>query len=151
MEVTIAVVAGFGVSGFAAADNLNHLGASVLALDESAEGGRGRARPISELEALLESGERPTPDGRPWSELSKAERRAVIDDGKPKGPLNLGSLETTAAAIALLDTQYPWLRGAEKRFWNRSPHAASARQGHAVAHRTRSVSKCCARASGRSS
>ena len=48
--------------------------------DESAEGGRGRARPISELEALLESGERPTPDGRPWSELSKAERRAVIDD-----------------------------------------------------------------------
>jgi hypothetical protein len=34
------------------------------------------------------------------------------------------SLETTAAAIALLDTQYPWLRGAEKRFWNRSSHAA---------------------------
>ena len=30
-----AVVAGFGVSGFAAADNLNHLGASVVALDES--------------------------------------------------------------------------------------------------------------------
>jgi UDP-N-acetylmuramoylalanine--D-glutamate ligase len=31
-----AVVAGFGVSGFAAADNLLHLGASVTALDESA-------------------------------------------------------------------------------------------------------------------
>ncbi|WP_372727281.1 UDP-N-acetylmuramoyl-L-alanine--D-glutamate ligase [Nocardioides sp.] len=30
-----AVVAGFGVSGFAAADNLNHLGASVVALDET--------------------------------------------------------------------------------------------------------------------
>ena len=29
-----AVVAGFGVSGFAAADNLTHLGASVVALDE---------------------------------------------------------------------------------------------------------------------
>ena len=29
-----AVVAGFGVSGFAAADNLNHLGAAVTALDE---------------------------------------------------------------------------------------------------------------------
>ncbi len=29
-----AVVAGFGVSGFAAADNLNHLGAGVVALDE---------------------------------------------------------------------------------------------------------------------
>jgi hypothetical protein len=28
-------------------------------------------------------------------------------------------LETTAAAIALLDAQYPWLRGAEQRFWNR--------------------------------
>jgi UDP-N-acetylmuramoylalanine--D-glutamate ligase len=33
-----AVVAGFGVSGFAAADNLTHLGASVTALDESTEG-----------------------------------------------------------------------------------------------------------------
>jgi UDP-N-acetylmuramoylalanine--D-glutamate ligase len=33
-----AVVAGFGVSGFAAADNLTHLGAAVTALDESAEG-----------------------------------------------------------------------------------------------------------------
>ncbi|GGU12409.1 UDP-N-acetylmuramoyl-L-alanine--D-glutamate ligase [Nocardioides albus] len=30
-----AVVAGFGVSGFAAADNLTHLGAAVIALDES--------------------------------------------------------------------------------------------------------------------
>jgi UDP-N-acetylmuramoylalanine--D-glutamate ligase len=29
------VVAGFGVSGFAAADNLNHLGAGVVALDEA--------------------------------------------------------------------------------------------------------------------
>ncbi len=35
-----AVVAGFGVSGFAAADNLNHLGAGVLALDESDAGDR---------------------------------------------------------------------------------------------------------------
>jgi UDP-N-acetylmuramoylalanine--D-glutamate ligase len=35
-----AVVAGFGVSGFAAADNLTHLGASVTALDESAAGDR---------------------------------------------------------------------------------------------------------------
>ena len=33
-----AVVAGFGVSRFAAADNLTHLGAAVVALDESAEG-----------------------------------------------------------------------------------------------------------------
>ncbi len=35
-----AVVAGFAVSGFAAADNLNHLGASVIALDESDAGDR---------------------------------------------------------------------------------------------------------------
>jgi UDP-N-acetylmuramoylalanine--D-glutamate ligase len=35
-----AVVAGFGVSGFAAADNLNHLGADVIALDESDAGDR---------------------------------------------------------------------------------------------------------------
>ena len=34
------VVAGIGVSGFAAADNLNHLGASVIALDESDAGDR---------------------------------------------------------------------------------------------------------------
>ena len=34
------MVAGFGVSGFAAADNLTHLGASVLALDESDAGDR---------------------------------------------------------------------------------------------------------------
>ncbi|WP_374458360.1 UDP-N-acetylmuramoyl-L-alanine--D-glutamate ligase [Nocardioides sp. SR21] len=35
-----AVVAGFGVSGFAAADNLTHLGADVIALDESDAGDR---------------------------------------------------------------------------------------------------------------
>ena len=34
-EEVSAVVAGFGVSGFAAADNLTHLGARVLALDEA--------------------------------------------------------------------------------------------------------------------
>ena len=33
--------------------------------------------------------------------------------------------ESTAAAIALLDRQYPWLRGAEKRFLNRSPGAVT--------------------------
>jgi len=33
-------------------------------------------------------------------------------------------LESTAAAIAQLDAQHPWLRGAEKRFSNRSPGAA---------------------------
>ncbi|MGZ4464209.1 MAG: hypothetical protein ACXVW0_02500 [Nocardioides sp.] len=39
-----AVVAGFGVAGFAAADNLNHLGATVVVLDEeAAEPGSDRA------------------------------------------------------------------------------------------------------------
>jgi leucyl-tRNA synthetase len=39
-----------------------------------------RARPIAELEAELAAGTRPTPDGRPWSELTPAEQRAVVDD-----------------------------------------------------------------------
>jgi leucyl-tRNA synthetase len=38
-----------------------------------------RARPIAELIAELESGTRPTPDGRPWAELTVAERRDMID------------------------------------------------------------------------
>ena len=44
-----AVVAGMGVSGFAAADNLTHLGASVTALDESAEGDRGEKATLLEI------------------------------------------------------------------------------------------------------
>ncbi|GAB3197064.1 UDP-N-acetylmuramoyl-L-alanine--D-glutamate ligase [Nocardioides hungaricus] len=44
-----AVVAGFGVSGFAAADNLNHLGASVIALDESDAGGRAEKAELLEV------------------------------------------------------------------------------------------------------
>ena len=48
------VVAGFGVSGFAAADNLTHLGATVVALDESAEGGGSRGGTKTERAELLE-------------------------------------------------------------------------------------------------
>jgi UDP-N-acetylmuramoylalanine--D-glutamate ligase len=45
-----AVVAGFGVSGFAAADNLLHLGASVTALDEKpAEGERAEKAQLLEV------------------------------------------------------------------------------------------------------
>ncbi len=44
-----AVVAGFGVSGFAAADNLNHLGASVVALDESDAGDRPQKAELLEV------------------------------------------------------------------------------------------------------
>ncbi len=46
-----AVVAGFGVSGFAAADNLTHLGASVTAVDES-EGDATRQEKAQLLEML---------------------------------------------------------------------------------------------------
>ena len=44
-----AVVAGFGVSGFAAADNLTHLGASVVALDESDAGERRERADLLEI------------------------------------------------------------------------------------------------------
>ncbi|MEU8392780.1 leucine--tRNA ligase [Micromonospora sp. NPDC048843] len=39
-----------------------------------------RARPIAELIAEFEGGNRATPDGRAWAELSVAERRQVVDD-----------------------------------------------------------------------
>ncbi len=39
----------------------------------------GRARPISELVEQFASGQRPTPDGRQWAELSERERRALVD------------------------------------------------------------------------
>ena len=38
------------------------------------------ARPIAELVASFESGDRATPDGRAWGELSEGERRGIIDD-----------------------------------------------------------------------
>jgi leucyl-tRNA synthetase len=48
--------------------------------DRDAGGGRGKARPIGELVAEFGSGQRPTPDGRPWAELSDRERNEVIND-----------------------------------------------------------------------
>jgi UDP-N-acetylmuramoylalanine--D-glutamate ligase len=51
-----AVVAGFGVSGFAAADNLTHLGASVVALDESASGKEEKAELLGVLGADIRLG-----------------------------------------------------------------------------------------------
>jgi leucyl-tRNA synthetase len=41
---------------------------------------RDAARPIGELVAELETGTRPTPDGRPWAELDEIERRRIVDD-----------------------------------------------------------------------
>ena len=48
--------------------------------DESAEGGRGKARPISELLLALESGERKTISGMPWELLDAAAQRKEIDE-----------------------------------------------------------------------
>jgi leucyl-tRNA synthetase len=48
--------------------------------DRDADGGRGKARPIEELVAAYESGERSTPDGRPWATLTDVERRRIVDD-----------------------------------------------------------------------
>jgi leucyl-tRNA synthetase len=48
--------------------------------DSDADGGRGRARPISELVQSYQSGSRPTPDGRSWLELDEVERRAIVDE-----------------------------------------------------------------------
>ncbi|WP_020663718.1 leucine--tRNA ligase [Amycolatopsis benzoatilytica] len=39
-----------------------------------------KARPIEELEKAYAAGERATPDGRPWAELSHVEQRKVIDE-----------------------------------------------------------------------
>jgi leucyl-tRNA synthetase len=40
----------------------------------------GQARPVSELIGEFEAGHRPTPDGRPWRDMSAGEQRDVIDD-----------------------------------------------------------------------
>jgi leucyl-tRNA synthetase len=40
----------------------------------------GRARPIDELIAQFADGSRPTPDGRPWAELSGTEQQAVLGE-----------------------------------------------------------------------
>ncbi|MET9556332.1 leucine--tRNA ligase [Streptomyces sp. NPDC006645] len=39
-----------------------------------------RARPITELVARFESGERPTPDGRSWGELTEKERADILGE-----------------------------------------------------------------------
>ncbi|MBL8765037.1 MAG: leucine--tRNA ligase [Phycisphaerae bacterium] len=46
---------------------------------EGRGGGRGRARPIAELVAQFEAGERATSSGRPWAKLNEDQRRAEVD------------------------------------------------------------------------
>jgi len=77
-----AVVAGFGVSGFAAADNLTHLGASVVALDESVEGKEDRAELLGVLGADIRLGEGAT------RSLPEDTDLLVVSPGwKPSAPL----------------------------------------------------------------
>ncbi|MCW2617966.1 MAG: leuS [Modestobacter sp.] len=52
--------------------------------DETADGGRGKARPITELVAELDAGTREPapgtlPEGRTWAELDDVERHRVVD------------------------------------------------------------------------
>ncbi|PYG01585.1 leucyl-tRNA synthetase [Georgenia satyanarayanai] len=42
-------------------------------------GGRGAARPISELEVAFADGTRPTPSGRAWADMDADERAAALD------------------------------------------------------------------------
>ena len=77
-----AVVAGFGVSGFAAADNLTHLGASVVALDEKAEGNEQKAELLGVLGADIRLGE-----GATATLPDDAELLVVSPGWKPVAPL----------------------------------------------------------------
>ncbi len=77
-----AVVAGFGVSGFAAADNLTHLGASVVALDESPAGKEEKAQLLGVLGADIRLGSGST------AELPAEADLLVVSPGwKPSAPL----------------------------------------------------------------
>jgi UDP-N-acetylmuramoylalanine--D-glutamate ligase len=77
-----AVVAGFGVSGFAAADNLTHLGASVVALDESADGKEEKAELLGILGADIRLGE-----GTTATLPGPADVLVVSPGWKPSAPL----------------------------------------------------------------
>ena len=77
-----AVVAGFGVSGFAVADNLTHLGASVIALDEKPDGKEEKAQLLGVLGADIRLGEGTT------ARLPDDTELLVVSPGwKPSAPL----------------------------------------------------------------
>ena len=77
-----AVVAGLGVSGFAAADNLTHLGASVVALDEKVDGNEKKAQLLGVLGAEIRLGE-----GATATLPDDAELLVVSPGWKPSAPL----------------------------------------------------------------
>ena len=55
--------------------------------------------------------------GRAFGRNQRA-RRALISISPEDVPLRVAPPQTTAEAIAVLDTQFPWLRDAEKRHSN---------------------------------
>ena len=67
---------GVGVEEFRAARDEDH----VAGEGELEAGGRGRARPIADLEAQYAAGDRATPDGREWAALDAGEQSAVLDE-----------------------------------------------------------------------
>jgi hypothetical protein len=59
--------------------------------------------------------------GRAYARNQRA-RRALLAALAQPVPGPAVALETAAEALAVLDAQFPWLRGAEKRVsWNQSP------------------------------
>jgi UDP-N-acetylmuramoylalanine--D-glutamate ligase len=107
-----AVVAGFGVSGFAAADNLTHLGASVTALDDSDEGDRPeRADLLEVLGATVRLGAGST------AELPDDADVVVVSPGwRPDAPLLAQARERgipvwgeVELGWRLRDPRTPWL------------------------------------------
>lgn len=110
-----AVVAGFGISGFAAADNLLHLGASVVALDEKpAEGERAQKAELLEvLGADIRLGNGTTavlPEGTDVVVTSPGWRPSapLLEQAKARGIPVWGEVEL-AWRLRDPETAAPWL------------------------------------------
>jgi UDP-N-acetylmuramoylalanine--D-glutamate ligase len=109
-----AVVAGFGVSGFAAADNLNHLGAGVVALDESTDEAKAeRAQLLEMLGATVRLGDGATatlPEGVDLVVTSPGWRpdAALLQQARGRGVPVWGEVEL-AWRLRDPDHPTPWL------------------------------------------
>jgi UDP-N-acetylmuramoylalanine--D-glutamate ligase len=108
-----AVVAGFGVSGFAAADNLTHLGAKVTALDDVADGKLEEATLLEVLGATVK-----LHPGATSTLPADADLLVVSPGWKPSAPLVVQAHERgipvwgeveLAWRLRDLDNPAPWL------------------------------------------
>ena len=105
---------GFGVSGFAAADNLIHLGADVTALDECPRPARRRRPSCSRCSAPRSgSGEGappPCPTTSTWSSPRRAGgRRAAAGPGPRRAASRSGARSSWPGGCATPTTTRPWL------------------------------------------